>query len=87
MPKLFSVKGFAAGKNVTPSSGSAAAVIMASNIAAGIAALKPAESSVELRTSATEKPGKADWINETGSEPIAGVVPHFPLWIKVPGSL
>ncbi len=62
-------------------------MIMASNIAASIAALKPAESSVELRTSATEKLRKASWINETGSEPTADVVPHFPLWIKVPGSL
>jgi hypothetical protein len=84
---MFSVKGFAAGKNVTLSSGSAAAVIMASNIAATGAALKPAESSVELRTSATEKLRKAGWTNETGSEPIVGVVRHFPLWIKVPGSL
>jgi hypothetical protein len=40
--KMFSVKGFAVGKNVTLSSGSAAAVIMASNIAASGAALKPA---------------------------------------------
>jgi hypothetical protein len=39
---MFSVKGFAVGKNVTLSSGSAAAVIMASNIAASGAALKPA---------------------------------------------
>ena len=81
---MFSVKGFAAGKNVTPYSGSAAAAIMASNIAASIAAPKRAVSSVELQTSATEKLRKEDLINETDNEPIAGGVQHFPLWIKVP---
>jgi hypothetical protein len=67
---MFSVKGFAAGKNVTPSSGSAAAAIMASNIAVSIAAPKRAVSSVELQTSATEKLWKESWINATDSEPI-----------------
>lgn len=87
MPKMFSVKGFAAGKNVMPSFGSAAAVIMASNIAASIAAPKRAVSSVGLQTSATEKLWKEDWINETDSERIAGGAQHFPLWIKVPLSI
>jgi len=87
MPKMFSVKGFAAGKNVTPSSGSAAAAIMASNIAVSIAAPKPAVSNVELRTSATERLWKESWINATGSEPIAGGGQRFPLWIKVPQSI
>ena len=87
MPKMFSVKGFAAGKNVTPSSGSAAAAIMASNIAVSIAAPKLAVSSVELQTSATEKLWKESWINATGSEHIASGAQHFPLWIKVPPSI
>ena len=84
---MFSVKGFAVGKNVTPSSGSAAAAIMANNIAASIAAPKHAVSSVDLQTSAIVKLWKEDWINATGSEPIAIVELHFPLWIKVPRSV
>ena len=84
---MFCAKGFADGNNVTPFSGSVAAAIMANNIAASTAAPKPVESSVELQTSAIEKPWKEDLINATGSEPIAGVGPHFPLWIKVPQSL
>jgi hypothetical protein len=84
---MFSVNGFAAGNNVMPSFGSAAAAIMVSNIAASIAAAKPAESSVGLQTSATEKLLKEGLINGTGSEPTAGVAQHFPLWIKVPGSI
>jgi hypothetical protein len=84
---MFSVKGFAVGKNVTPYFGSAAAVIMASNIAVSIAAPKPAVSSVELQTSATERLWKEGLINVTDSELIASVVPHFPLWIKVPLSI
>jgi hypothetical protein len=83
---MFSVKGFAAGKNVTPSSGSAGAAIMANSIAVSIAAPKPAVSSVELQTFATEKLWKEGSINETDSELIASVVQHFPLWIKVPRS-
>lgn len=81
---MFCVKGFAAGNNVTPSSGSAAAAIVASNIAASIAASKPAGHNAELQTSAIEELRKEDWINATGSGLIAGVGPHFPLWIKVP---
>jgi hypothetical protein len=84
---MFSGKEFAVGTNVTRFSGSAAAAITASNIAATVAAPKPAESSGELQTSAIEKPRKENSINATGSEPIAGVGPHFPLWIKVPWSL
>jgi hypothetical protein len=84
---MFSAKGFAVGSNVMRFSGSAAAAITANNIAASIAAPKPAESSVELQTSAIEKLWKEDLINVTGSEPIACVGPHFPLWIKVPQSL
>ena len=84
---MFSAKGFAVGTNVTRFSGSAAAAITANNIAVSVAAPKPAESSAELQTSAIEKPWKEDLINVTGSEPIAGVGPHFPLWIKVPQSL
>ena len=87
MPKMFSVKGFAAGKNVTPSSGSAVTAIMASSIAVSIAALKPAVSSVELQTSGTERLWKESLINATDSEHIAGGVQHFPLWIKVPLSI
>ena len=79
-PKMFCVKGFAAGNNVTPSSGSAAAAIVANNIAAS----KPAEHNAELPTSAIEELRKEDWINATGNGLIAGVGPHFPLWIKVP---
>jgi hypothetical protein len=84
---MFCAKGFAAGNNVTPFSGSVAAAIMANNIAASTAAPKPVESSVELQTSATEKLWKEDWTNATGNEPIASVAPHFPLWIKVPGTI
>ncbi len=84
---MFSVKGFAAGKDVTPSSGSAAAAIMANNIAVSIAAPKPAVSSVELRTSATERLWKEGLINATDRERIVGVEQHFPLWIKVPRSV
>ena len=87
MPKMFSVKGFAAGTNVTLSSGSAAAAIMASNIAVSIAAPKPAMNSVELQTSVIEKLWKEDLINAIDSEHIASGVPHFPLWIKVPRSI
>ena len=87
MPKMFYVKGFAAGKNVTPSFGSAAAAIMASSIAVSIAALNPAVSSVELQTSATEKLWKEDLINATGSALIDSAAPRFPLWIKVPRSM
>jgi hypothetical protein len=39
---MFSVKGFAVGKNVTPFSGSAGVAIVASNIAASIAVPKHA---------------------------------------------
>jgi len=84
---MFSVKSLAAGKSATPSSGSAAAAIMASNIAASVAGPKHAASSVELQTSAIVKLRKEDWTNATGSEPIAGVEQHFPLWIKVPRSV
>jgi predicted flavoprotein YhiN len=87
MPKMFSVKGFAAGNNAMPSFGSAGAAITANSIAATVAAPKPAESSVELQTSAIEKRWKDDSINATGNEPIAGVGLNFPLWIKVPWSL
>jgi len=86
MLKMFSVKGFAAGRNAMPSSGFAAAAIMASSIAAIVAAPKHAVSSVELQISATEKLWKEGWINATGRGLIAGVGPHFPLWIKVPWS-
>jgi hypothetical protein len=84
---MFSAKGFAVGKNVTPYSGSAAAAIMASNIAASIAAPKRAANSDEPQTSATEKLWKEDLINETDSERIADGAQHFPLWIKVPLSI
>jgi hypothetical protein len=87
MPKMFSVKGFAIGKNVTPSSGSVATAIMASNIAVSIAAAKPAVSSVGLQISDTERLWKESWINATDSELIASGVQHFPLWIKVPQSI
>ncbi len=60
---------------------------MASNIAASIAGPKHAGNSVDLQTSAIVKLWKEDWTNATGSEPIVGVVRHFPLWIKVPWSL
>lgn len=86
MPKMFYVKGFAAGRNATLSFGSVAIVIMVSSIAVIIAALKPAERSVELRTSATEELWKGDLINATGNALIVDVAPHFPLWIKVPRS-
>ena len=86
MPKMFSAKGFATGKNVMPSFGSAAAAIVVSNTAVTVAALKRAASSVELQTSATERLRKEGWISATGSAPTAGVVPHFPLWIRVPRS-
>jgi hypothetical protein len=52
---MLSAKGFAAGMDVTPYSGSAAAAITDSNIVANIAAPKRAASSDELQTSATEK--------------------------------
>ncbi|MBP7906294.1 MAG: hypothetical protein KA099_13340 [Alphaproteobacteria bacterium] len=52
---MFFAKGFAVGTNVTRSSGSAAAAITVSNIAVSVAAPKPAESSVELQTSAIER--------------------------------
>jgi hypothetical protein len=81
---MFSVKGFAAGKNATPYSGSAAAAIMDSNIVASIAAPKRAVSSDELQTSATEKLWKEGWINATDSARIASGVQHFPLWIIPP---
>ena len=81
---MFSAKGFAAGKDVTPYSGSAAAAITDSNIVAIIAAPKRAASSDGPQISATEKLRKDDSINGTGSEPIDGGVQHFPLWIKVP---
>ena len=84
---MFSVKGFAVGKNVTPSSGSAAIAIMANNIAASIAAPKHAESSVDLQTSVIERLWKEDWTNATDSALIAIVELHFPLWIKVPRSV
>jgi hypothetical protein len=84
---MFSVKGFAAGKNVTPYSGSAVTAIMASNIAVSIAAPKPAASNVGPQTSATEKLWKEDWINATDSERIADGAQRFPLWIKVPLSI
>jgi hypothetical protein len=84
---MFCAKGFAVGKNVTPYSGSAAAAIMASNIAASIAAPKRAVSNVGPQTSATEKLWEEDLINETDSERIADGAQHFPLWIKVPLSI
>jgi hypothetical protein len=84
---MFSAKGFAVGTNVTRFSGYAAAAITDNNIAVSVVAAKPAESSVERQTSAIEKLWKEDLINATGSEPIAGVEPHFPLWIKVPWNL
>ena len=87
MPKMFSVKGFAAGADATQSSGSAAAAIMASSTVVSIAAPKPAESSVELQTSVIEKLPKEGWINATGSALIVSVVPNCALWIKVPRSI
>jgi hypothetical protein len=84
---MFSAKGFAVGKNVTLYSGSAAAAIMASNIAASIAAPKRAVNNIGPQTSATEKLWKEDLINATDSERIAGGAQHFPLWIKVPLSI
>jgi hypothetical protein len=84
---MFSAKGFAAGEDVTPYFGSAAAAIVASNIAVSIAAPKRAVNSDELQTSATEKLWKEGLINATDSELIASGVQHFPLWIKVPRSI
>jgi hypothetical protein len=84
---MFSAKGFAAGRDVTPYFGSAAAAIVASNIVASIAEAKRAVSSDELQTSATEKLWKECLINATDSERIAGGVQRFPLWIKVPLSI
>ena len=74
---MFYVKDFVVGINVTPSSGSAATAIMASNIAVSVAEPKHAVSSVDLQTSATEKLPKEDWTNATDSEPIASVELHF----------
>jgi fucose permease len=87
MPKMFCVKGFAVGKNVTASFGSAVAAIMASSIAVSIAAPNPAVSSAEQQTSATERLRKEDLINAIGSALIDSVAQHFPLWIKVPRSI
>jgi len=84
---MFSDKGFAAGMDVTLYSGFAAVAIVASNIAASIAAPKRAASSDESQTSATEKLWKEDLINATDSERIAGGAQNFPLWIKVPLSI
>ena len=81
---MFSVKGFAAGENVTRSFGFAGAAIMASNIAAIIAGPKHAANNVDLQTSAIVKLRKEDLTNATDTGPIAGVDQHFPLWIKVP---
>jgi hypothetical protein len=84
---MLSAKGFAAGMDVTPYSGSAAAAITDSNIVVNIAAPKHAASSDEPQISATEKLWKEDLINATDSELIAGGVQHFPLWIKVPPNM
>ena len=84
---MFSAKGFAVGGDVTPYSGSAATVIVASSIATSIAAPRRVVSSGALQTSVTEKLWKEDLISATGSERIAGGVRHFPLWIKVPLSI
>jgi hypothetical protein len=84
---MLSAKGFAAGEDVTPYFGSAAAAITASNIVASIAAPKRAVSNVGPQTSATEKLRKGNLINATDSELTASVAPHFPLWIKVPRSV
>ena len=84
---MFSAKGFAAGTDATPYSGSAAAAIMVSNIVASIAAPKRDVSNEELQTSAIEKLLREDLISATGNERIAGGEQHFPLWIKVPLSL
>jgi len=78
MPKMFCVKGFAVGKNVTASFGSAVAAIMASSIAVSIAAPNPAVSSAGQQTSAIERLRKEDLINATGSARIASVAQHFP---------
>jgi hypothetical protein len=80
---MFSVKGFAAGKNATPFFGSAAVVIVASSIAATVAVTKRSMSNVELRISAIEKLLKEGSTRETGKEPIEYDWQNFPLWIKV----
>ena len=81
-----SVKGFAGGKGAARYSGSAVGVIAASNIAATLAAVKHAGSSVELRTSVIGELLKEGLINGTVSRPIGNGWQHFPLWIKLPPS-
>jgi hypothetical protein len=81
---MFSVKGFAVGKNVTPSSGSAAAVTMASNIVVSIAGAKHVVRNVELQTFATGRVRREGLTSVTGREPIDNGWLQFALWIKVP---
>lgn len=80
---MFSAKGFVVGADATPYSGFAADATAVSNTAVSIAEPRRAVSSDELQTSVTEKLRKESLINVIASEPIAGGVLHFPLWIKV----
>ena len=82
--KLFSVKGFVDGQSAGRYFASAAAVIAGSNIAATIAAVKRAVSSVEQPTCAIARARKGDSINGIVSKPIGHGWLQFPLWIKVP---
>jgi hypothetical protein len=84
---VFCVKGFAVGSNATLFSGSAAAAITASSIAASAAAPKRVGSSDARQTIVIEKPLKEGLINGIASGRIDSVWPHFPLWIKVPQTL
>jgi hypothetical protein len=81
---MFFVKGFAAGADVDRYSGSVAAAIEASAIAAIIAAAKRGENSVARQTCVTEKVLKEGSISETVRKPTGNAIPQFPLWIKVP---
>ena len=67
---MFSAKGFAGGKDAAQSFGSVVAVIVGSDIAATIAAAKPAGSSVERPTVVTGRLRKEGWINGTARESI-----------------
>jgi hypothetical protein len=82
--KIFSVKGFAGGRNAARYSGSAAAVTGAISIAATVAATKRAGSSVERRTVVIAKLQKGGWTSGIVSGLIGAGWLQPPLWIKVP---
>jgi hypothetical protein len=81
---MFSDKGFAAGANVEPYSGSAAVVIVDNVTVVTDAGKKRVVNNSILPTSVTEKPWKQDWIKGIVSEPIVDAWRNVPLWIKVP---